>query len=157
MAMTDPVEAARVAQQLLGEKIERVKRLAEAAAAEQPLRDLLHAAKRAKSAPPPEEAFKHVTEAIHAAEAALAAAQQHTERLRKEATTAGWSTTELAKMGLAKQRATRRRTTTTGTNSGQQDTPHPDANDIKSTVAAAADTPSGTGSAAAQNTPRGRT
>jgi serine phosphatase RsbU (regulator of sigma subunit) len=108
MTTTDPAEqAAQQASELVGQKIDRVKELAKAAAAEDPLSELVAAAKKAGEAATG-ETEEHVREAQRAAEAALKSARAETQVRRKAATDAGWSISELAQMNLAKARAPRR-------------------------------------------------
>jgi hypothetical protein len=121
MATTDPAEqAAQQASELASQKIDRVKELARTVAAEEPLGDLVAAAKRAGEAATG-DAEEHVREAQRAAEAALKSARQETQVRRKAATDAGWSIPELAQMNLAKARAPRKAKSKSSTNSTAAD------------------------------------
>src|SRR5206468_3962319 len=71
--------------------------------AEQSVRDLIATADSARGTTSA-AVQPHLDEALLAAERALAAAAEDTQTQRKAATQAGWSTAELARMGLAKPR-----------------------------------------------------
>jgi uncharacterized membrane protein YccC len=114
---TDPAEqAAQQASELASQKIDRVKELARAVAAEDPLSELVAAAKKAGEAATG-DAEEHVREAQRAAQAALKSARAETQVRRKAATDAGWIIPELAQMELAKARAPRRAKSKSSTNS----------------------------------------
>jgi hypothetical protein len=108
MTSTDPAErAAQQASELVTDKIDRVRDLARAVAAEDPLSELVTAAKKAGDAATG-QAAEQAHEARRAAEAALKSARAETQARRKAATDVGWSIPELARMNLAKARAPRK-------------------------------------------------
>lgn len=125
MTTRDPADrAAEIAAQLVGDKIERVKVLASTVAAEEPVKELVEAAQRAHRAVDHQSATgDNIARALGAAQDALKLARQESGEQRKAALAAGWSTVDLAKMGLAAPRSPRRGASTDRSSTPPQSAP----------------------------------
>jgi len=110
MTSNSPVAATakRAAQQLLQSKVDLVKALAGAVDAEQPVKDVLTALRRADAVAVPGYGQEELAAARDNVEKALAAARSRIQDAKRSALAGGWTQTDLVEVGLVKPRAPRK-------------------------------------------------